>query len=133
MLEALLRGQAKPEEIAQFAKGRAKKKISEMIAALEGHQMSDHHRRMIRYSVDHMRFLEEQIAQLDKEIAARIREAGLEPQWQLLQSVPGVQETSAADSGGNRNGHDAVSLGEAQQLVGRNLSGQQSECRKKSK
>ncbi len=27
-----------------------------MIAALEGHQMSDHHRRMIRYSVDHMRF-----------------------------------------------------------------------------
>jgi transposase len=96
MLEALLRGQAKPEEIAQFAKGRAKKKIPEMIAALEGHQMSDHHRRMIRYSVDHMRFLEEQIAQLDKDIAARIREAGLEPQWQLLQSVPGVQETSAA-------------------------------------
>ena len=93
MLEALLRGKAKPEEIAQFAKGRAKKKIPEMIAALEGHQMSDHHRRMIRYSVDHMRFLEEQIAQLDKDIAARIREAGLEPQWQLLQSVPGVQET----------------------------------------
>jgi hypothetical protein len=45
-----------------------------MIAALEGHPMSDHHRR----------------------IAARIREAGLEPQWPLLQSVPGVQEISAA-------------------------------------
>src|SRR6202049_4077989 len=96
MLEALLQGQAKPEEVAHFAKGRAKKKVPEMIAALEGHQMSDHHRRMIRYSVDHMRFLEEQIAQLDQDIAARIREAGLEPQWQLLQSVPGVQETSAA-------------------------------------
>jgi len=96
MLEALLRGRAKPEEIAQFAKGRAKKKIPEMIAALEGHQMSDHHRRMIRYSVDHMRFLEAQIEQLDKDIAERIREAGLEPQWQLLQSVPGIQETSAA-------------------------------------
>jgi len=67
-----------------------------MIAALEGHQMSDHHRRMIRYSVDHMRFLEEQIEQLDKDIAATIRESGLEPQWQLVQSVPGVQETSAA-------------------------------------
>src|SRR5438552_3334210 len=96
MLEALLRGQAHPEEIAQFAKGRAKKKIPEMIAALEGHQMSDHHRRMIRYSVDHMRFLEEQIEQLDQDIAMKIREAGLEPQWQLVQSVPGVQETSAA-------------------------------------
>ena len=36
MLEALLRGQAKPEEIAQFAKGRPNMKIPEMIAALKG-------------------------------------------------------------------------------------------------
>ena len=97
MLEALLQGRATPEEIAHLAKGRAKKKMPEMIAALEGHQMSDHHRLMIRYSVDHMAFLEGQIEQLDQDIAARIREAGLEPQWQLLQSVPGVQETSAAE------------------------------------
>ena len=96
MLEALLKGQATPEEMAQFAKGRAKKKIPQIIAALEGHQMSDHHRRMIRYSMDHMRFLEEQIEQLDQDIVAKIREAGLEPQWRLVQSVPGVQETSAA-------------------------------------
>jgi transposase len=96
MLEALLKGQATPEEMAQFAKGRAKQKIPQIIAALEGHQMSDHHRRMIRYSMDHMRFLEEQIEQLDQDIVAKIREAGLEPQWQLVQSVPGVQETSAA-------------------------------------
>ena len=91
--------------------------------------MSDHHRRVIRYSVDHMAFLEGQIEQLDQDIAARIREAGLEPQWQLLQSVPGVQETSAGrNSSGDRNGHDAVSLGEAHQFMGGNLSGQQSEC-----
>jgi transposase len=56
MLEALLRGEGKPEDVAQFAKRRAKQKIPEIIAALEGHQMSDHHRRMIRYSVAHMRF-----------------------------------------------------------------------------
>ena len=96
MLEALLKGQATPEEMAQFAKGRAKKKIPQIIAALEGHQMSDHHRRMIRYSMDHMRFLEEQIEQLDQDIVAKIREAGLEPQWRLVQSVPGVREASAA-------------------------------------
>src|SRR5215472_16911767 len=82
--------------MAQFAKGRAKKKVPQIIAALEGHQMSDHHRRMIRYGVDHMRFLEEQIEQLDQDIVTKIQEAGLEPQWRLLQSVPGVQETSAA-------------------------------------
>jgi transposase len=42
MLNALLKGETKPEEIAQFAQRRAKKRIPEIIAALEGHQMSEH-------------------------------------------------------------------------------------------
>jgi transposase len=43
-----------------------------------------------------MRFLEEQIEQLDHDIVAKIQESGLEPHWQLVQSVPGLQATSAA-------------------------------------
>ena len=43
-----------------------------------------------------MRFLEEQIEQLDRNIVTNIQEAGLDPEWRLMQSVPGVQETSAA-------------------------------------
>jgi len=96
MLEALLEGQAQPEQIAKFAKGRARKKIPEIVAALEGHQMSDHHRKMIRYSLAHMQFVEEQIAELDEDIIAKIHEAGLDRQWQNLQTVPGIQERSAA-------------------------------------
>jgi transposase len=96
MLEALLEGQAIPEQVARLARGKAKKKIPQISAALEGHQMSDHHRRMIRYSLEHMRFLECQIEELDQEITVQIRKADLEPQWQLLQSIPGIQETSAA-------------------------------------
>ena len=72
MLEALLEGKAKPEEIAQFAKCRAKQKIPAIIAALEEHRMSDHHRKMIRFSLEHLRFLEEQILQLDEEIIRSI-------------------------------------------------------------
>ena len=49
MLEALLKEEAKPEETARFARGRAKKKIPEIMAALDGRQMSEHHRKMIRY------------------------------------------------------------------------------------
>ena len=52
---------------------------------------------MIRYSLAHMQFLEEQIAEIDREIAAKIQQAGLEQQWQNLQSVPGIQERSAAN------------------------------------
>jgi transposase len=96
MLEALLKGEARPVEIARFAQGRAKKKIPEITAALEGHQMSEHHRKMIRYSLDHMRFLEEQLEELDQDIAEKIRAAGLDREWRLLQTVPGIQERSAA-------------------------------------
>jgi transposase len=71
MLDALLDGKAGPREIAQMAKRRARKKIPELVAALEQHRMSDHHRQMMRYSVQHMELLERQIAELDEAIAAR--------------------------------------------------------------
>jgi transposase len=96
MLDALLQGQATPEQVAQLAQRKARKKIPQIIAALEGHQMGPHHRKMIRYSLEHLQFLEEQIVKLDDDIGAKIREGQLEPQWQLLQSVPAIRETSAA-------------------------------------
>ena len=96
MLNALLEGKATAAEIAQLARRRAKKKIPEIIAALEGHQMSDHHRKMMRYSLAHMQFVEDQIDDLDREIAQKIHESGWDAAWQLLQSIPGVQERSAA-------------------------------------
>src|SRR5713101_5871278 len=87
MLDALLKGKARPEEIAQFAKRSAKKKIPGIIQALEGHRMSDHHRQMIRYSLKHLLFLEEQIAELDRDITVKIHAAGLDEAWQLMQTV----------------------------------------------
>jgi transposase len=96
MLEALLKGEAKPEEVAQFARGRAKQKIPEIIAALEGHRMSDHHRKLIRFSLEHLEFLERQILQLDEAIVAKIQELGYQREWELLQTVPALKETGAA-------------------------------------
>jgi transposase len=96
MLDALLEGKTPPAEIAQLAQASAKKKVAQIAAALEGHQMNDHHRRMIRYSLEHLKFLETQLEELDRDIEKQIQTAGLQQQWQLLQSVPGVQERSAA-------------------------------------
>jgi len=96
MLDALLEGKDGPEQVAQLAQRRARKKIPALVAALDQHRMSDHHRRMIRQSVEHMEFLEKQIVALDTDIEAKIREAGLVSQWELLQTIPGVQATSAA-------------------------------------
>jgi transposase len=96
MLDSLLKGEETPQQIAQHAQRRAKSRIPEIIASLEGHQMNDHHRRMIHFHLDHMKVLEEQIAKVDRDIEEQIKKAGLEKEWQLLQSVPGVQQTSAA-------------------------------------
>jgi len=96
MLDALLKGDARPEEIAQFAKRSAQRKIPEIIQALQGHRMSDHHRQMIRYSLKHLEFLETQIGDLDVAIVDKIKEAGLVQEWQLLQTLPGIKDRSAA-------------------------------------
>jgi transposase len=96
MLEAWLKGKAEPAEVAHLAKRRAQRRIPEIIQALEGHQMNDHHRQMIRYSLKHLEFVEEQIGELDLAIASKIKAAGLQPAWELLQTLPGVQDRSAA-------------------------------------
>ena len=96
MLDALLEGRAKPEQIAAFAQRRAKQKITQIITALEGHRMNEHHRVLIRLSLDHLEFLEKQILELDTIIAAKIEQLGYIREWELLQTVPGVQQTSAA-------------------------------------
>jgi hypothetical protein len=51
---------------------------------------------MIRYSIKHLEFVEEQIGELDLAIASKIKMAGLQQHWELLQTLPGVQERSAA-------------------------------------
>jgi len=96
MLEALLEGKADAAEVACFAKRRAKQKLPSIIAALEQHQMTDHHRTMIRLSLDHMRFLEEQLTVIDELIRQKIHEAGYEKQFELLRTLPAVEENAAA-------------------------------------
>jgi transposase len=96
MLEALVAGQASALDIAQLARGNARKKITALQAALEGHQMRGSHRTLIRYAMRHMAFLAEEIDSLDQDIATLIQEAGLGQPHQLLQTIPGIRATAAA-------------------------------------
>jgi transposase len=101
MLEALvngLGGDGPPSawDIAQLARGHAKKKLNELTAALEGHQMRDSHRKLIRHAMRHMAFLAEEIEALDQDIAALIGQANLTPAYELLQTIPGIKSQAAA-------------------------------------
>jgi transposase len=105
MLEALLEDKATPEQIAQFAQRRAREKIPQITASLEGHRMSEHHRLLIRMSLEVLRCLEGQIIALDTEILQRIERHGYLRQLELIESVPGIQRDAGvvilAETGGD--------------------------------
>ncbi|PYT30830.1 MAG: hypothetical protein DMG58_13565 [Acidobacteria bacterium] len=69
MWEALVAGQSSAGEVAQLARGHARKKIAELTAALEGHPMRDAHRFLITRAMRHRAFLADEIEALDQEIA----------------------------------------------------------------
>jgi len=96
MLLALLAGEATPEEIAQLARGTAKRKIPQLIHALDGHRMSDHLRFIIRSCLRHLACLEEEIEELDAEIIRRMKLPIFENAFTLLQTIPGIGQLSAA-------------------------------------
>ncbi len=70
--------------------------MPEILAALEGHRLNGHHRMMITFSLDHLRFLEEQIVTIDDEIARKIESEGWKEKWEAVQSLPAVGAPSAA-------------------------------------
>ena len=96
MLDVLIHQNATASEIAQLARKQARKKIPQIQAAIEGHQLTDHHRGLITRSMRHLAFLEDEIADLDREIAARVEGGPLETAVKLVASIPGIQQTAAA-------------------------------------
>ena len=93
MLEALLEGKASASEIAHLAQRKAKLRIPELTAAVEGHRMSDHHRWVIRSSLKHLAFLEQEIFELDEQILRHIEATGMQPALKLLESYPASSKT----------------------------------------
>lgn len=103
-LQTLLSDQpATPEQIAELAKGRLRKKLSLIAEALEGHRLDEHLKWMIRHCLDHLVFLEKQMAELRERISAAL--VPLQREFELLQTIPGVGEDIAAvilaETGGN--------------------------------
>lgn len=96
MLEKLLEGEPDAAIIANLAQRKARVKIPEIRQALEGHRLRDHHRTMLRFSLDHLAFLERQIDAIDSEALRLIEEHGYGKPFEILKSLPGVQEISAA-------------------------------------
>jgi transposase len=81
------------EAVARLAHWSLQPKIETIKKALEGH-VTAHHRFLIQLSLDHMYYIEQQILRLDQEIAQRL--IPYQKQYELLQTIPGIAQTSAA-------------------------------------
>jgi transposase len=92
-----------PADIAELARGRLRNKIAQITETIEGHRLDRHRRWMIQHCLDHLVFLEKQIAELRTETIAAL--APFQREFELLQTIPGVGEETAAviiaETGGN--------------------------------
>ena len=91
MLEALVRGNSTPEQMAELARGRLRGKIPELRLALEG-LLRPHHQFMIQHLLRHLDLLQEQIAQLDGRIGELMAPFLPAETAERLDEIPGVNQ-----------------------------------------
>jgi transposase len=93
MLEALLSGVTRPEELAELAKARMRSKIPQLREALANRFQVDHHGILVAQLLAHIDTLEQAIAMLDEKV-----EAMLAPHKQIVEllcTIPGVAVRTA--------------------------------------
>jgi transposase len=93
MIHALIDGQADLAKVAELAKGRLRRKLPELRAALEG-RIEEHHRFILAMQLDRIERLQDDVAKVEQRIKQQ-----LEPyraMHQRLTQIPGVDWVVAA-------------------------------------
>jgi transposase len=89
MIHHLIRDDLNTEQLAQLAKGVLRNKIEDLEKALEGY-LSDHHRLILRLSLQMVASYDEAIEKLDAEIDRRME--AFRDESERLQTIPGVKK-----------------------------------------
>lgn len=92
ILKALTEGETDPQRLADLAQGNARKKKTELLAALHG-RVRPHHRRLIKLHLSLVETLERAIGELDADVGKIL--APIQECAGLLTTMPGVSEIAA--------------------------------------
>jgi transposase len=93
IIEELMKGELKVEEMAELSKGRLRKRKEELKEALVGN-MEDHHKRMIQTSLDHINAMEEIFSTVELKIEEQI-ELHFKEEYELLKTIPSVKDSAS--------------------------------------
>jgi transposase len=93
MIEAILEGK-EPDEIADMALGRLKKKKKELLRALEDYRLSDRSQFLLKGVLSHIRWIEARLKEIDSQVFAAMKP--YQEEWMILQTLPGIDRISAA-------------------------------------
>lgn len=94
MLKSIINGIEDPIILANLAKRRLKSKHDQLVQALHG-LVGEHQRMLLTTQLRHIKFLDQEIAELDKEIEDRMRP--FEDKVVLLDTIPGVGPRTAQE------------------------------------
>jgi hypothetical protein len=96
IMNHLIAGQRSPKALAQLARGRARRKISELEAALEGAEFTPEHAALLAARLGRIDHLDAQISKLTEVIETLL--APCEEQLQQAESMPGWGRRTAQDA-----------------------------------
>ena len=103
IIEELLKGKLRPDEMAELSKGRLRKRKEELKEALVGN-VEEHHKRMIRTSLEHINAMEEILVTVEQKIQEKI-DFHFKEEFELLKTIPPVKDSASviiAEMGVNR-------------------------------
>jgi transposase len=93
MLEALIAGEQEAAQMAEYARGRMRRRIPDLRQALEG-RVSSHHRFLLRPILKHIDGVDQELLEVEQQIAVSLQP--YEEASRLLQPIPGIGAPAAA-------------------------------------
>lgn len=89
IIHHLIKNDMTPQEMSDLAKGRLRKKLTDLEKALEG-RFRKHHRLMLRVCIQMVASYDQAISELDREIDKRMQP--YKEESERLQTIPGVKK-----------------------------------------
>ncbi len=93
IIAELLKGNLRPDQMAELSKGRLRNRKEELKEALVG-TMEEHHKRMIRTSLEHINAMEEIFSNVEQKIREKI-ECHFKEEFELLKTIPRVKDSAS--------------------------------------